>query len=197
MLKTGSTILFNTIAPIYNLFFNYQVNTYRKIILSHKRLFAPSQTIIDVGCGTGALCFALDESALKVTGIEPAEKMFNIAKKRNIKKDIKFIQASILEPLTINSKSFDLSIASFVAHGMQKNERLRMYAEMSRITEQKVILYDYNANRSLITDIAEWMERGDYFNFIKQVNSELNENFKNVEIIQVNKSSSLYVCTPY
>ena len=132
-----------------------------------------------------------------MTGIEPAEKMFNIAKKRNIKKDIKFIQASILEPLTINSKSFDLSIASFVAHGMQKNERLRMYAEMSRITEQKVILYDYNANRSLITDIAEWMERGDYFNFIKQVNSELNENFKNVEIIQVNKSSSLYVCTPY
>lgn len=30
----------------------------------------------------------------------------------------------------------------------------------------KIKFHDYNKKRSLITDIAEWLEGGDYFNFI-------------------------------
>ncbi|HCS11981.1 MAG TPA: class I SAM-dependent methyltransferase, partial [Clostridiales bacterium] len=90
-------------------------------------------------------------------------------------------------------KSFDVSISSFVAHGLSKNERLIMYDEMKRITKHLVIIYDYNEHRGLITDIAEWLEGGDYFNFIKTIKNELNKKFIDVTIIHANIRSALYI----
>ncbi len=53
--------------------------------------------------------------------------------------------------------------------------------------------YDYNEHQGLITDIVEWLEGGDYFNFIKKIRHELNETFKDVKVINANIRSALYV----
>lgn len=50
-----------------------------------------------------------------------------------------------------------------------------MYDEMNRITKQIIIIYDYNENRELTTDIAEWLEGCDCFSIIKTIKYELNE----------------------
>jgi len=71
-----------------------------------------------------------------------------------------------------------------------------MYAEMSRVVKHLVIFYDYNQNRSVLTNIVEWLERGDYFNFIRKVRKELKENFLEVKIIDTEIRASLYVCKP-
>lgn len=151
------------------------------------------KNIIDIGCGTGALCNVLHDIGLSTTGIDPAGGMIDIANKKSKNKEIKFIEANVLTKLPFEDKSFDVSISSFVAHGMGENERQIMYEEMARVTRHLVIIYDYNEHREPITDIMEWLEGGDYFNFIKVIKQELNEKFGDIKIIRANKRSNLYV----
>lgn len=196
MSEKGSKFLFNTIAPVYGLFFDFQVRKYRKVIHENKSLFNRYEKVLDIGCGTGAMCFVLDELQMGVTGVDPAEKMLRIAKHKNKLNNNAFIQSDILKRLPFEDKAFDISIASFVAHGMKVDDRIKMYDEMSRLTKNKIIFYDYNTKRSMLSDIIEWLENGDYFNFIKYAEKEMNDYFKDVEIINVDTMASLYVCTP-
>ena len=202
--KSNRNFLFNAIAPIYGLFYKKQRKRFAAIVegVRNELDLTAYKTILDVGCGTGALCSVLSSKGLSVTGIDPAEKMLNIAKKQLENKTV-FLQANVLEQLPFEDKSFDISIASYVAHGLQKNERKRMYAEMSRVTKNKVIIYDYNQNRALITSIIEWLERGDYFRFIKDAQSEMKncviemkECFSEVKVVDVDTRAAWDICTP-
>ena len=201
----NSSLLFNSIAPIYGLFYNMQKSRYGTVIdrASEALDLTLYDTVLDVGCGTGAMCSVLNEKGLTVIGIDPADKMLKIAKRQPENKKITFIQASVLKQLPFDNKTFDISIASYVAHGLQKNERKQMYAEMSRVTKSKVIIYDYNQERALLTSIIEWLERGDYFRFIKEAEtemkncvSEMNERFSDVKVVDVDSKAAWYICTP-
>ncbi len=203
--KKNSRTLFNTIAPVYGLFYNRQKTRYREIVgsVSKQLDLSSCHTILDVGCGTGALCSVLNEAGMAVTGIDPAEKMLNFAIRQPENKAIRFLQADAQERLPFDDRSFDMSIASYVAHGMQKEERVRLYAEMSRVTKRMVIIFDYNQNRAFFTSLVEWLERGDYFRFIKSAEhemrncvSELKGCFSEVTVIDVDARASWYVCTP-
>ena len=205
MSKENHNFLFNFIAPVYGLFFNKQKSRYREVLAR----FLPDwrqqgyASVLDVGCGTGALCSALNEAGLSVIGVDPAEKMLAVAKGQPENQAIRFLQANALEGLPFDDKSFDLSIASYVAHGLQKSERMKLYAEMSRVTRGRVIIYDYNQNRSPLTSFVEWLERGDYFRFIKNPKgdmedcvSEMGKCFSEVRVLDVDKRAAWYVCTP-
>jgi len=162
------------------------------------------ETIIDIGCGTGALCSVLYEKGLSVTGIDPAKKMLEIARNKQENKDICLIQADVLEGLPFEDNSFDIAIASYVAHGLKGEERKRMYAEMSRVTNQWVVIYDYNDQRSLLITIIEWLEGGDYFHFIRNAEpemrdcfSEMKSCFSEVKVINVDTRAAWYICKPF
>lgn len=187
--------VFHNIASIYGLFYNYQYKYYKKILSKYKDILSLDEfkSAIDIGSGTGALCQVLHESGLKVTGIEPVEKMTEIAKKKTGNRDIDFKNVDILEGVSLKDKSFDISIASYVAHGMKSDQRLKMYKEMARLTRHKLIIYDYNQNRRLLNDFVEWLEGGDYFNFIKDVKLELENIFGEVQIINVDKRAAWYI----
>jgi ubiquinone/menaquinone biosynthesis C-methylase UbiE len=190
--------LFNSISKIYGLFYKIQKNRFREVIeiVKNELDITEFKTTLDVGCGTGALCSVLNDKGLKVTGVDPAEKMLNIAREKPENRAIRFIQANILEGMPFEDKSFDVSIASYVAHGMGHEERKLMYAEMSRVSKSKVIIYDYNEKRSLPTTIIEWLEGGDYFNFIKSAESEMRECFSDVKTVYVGVRATWYICTP-
>lgn len=205
MRKQNGNFLFNTIAPVYGLFYQKQKQRYREIVRHAARELnlVGNESILDVGCGTGALCSVLHEAGFSVTGVDPAQNMLAVAKRQPENENIRFLQANALEQLPFADKSFDLSIASYVAHGLQKRERMKLYAEMRRITKEKVILFDYNQNRSLTTSLVEWLERGDYFRFIKNPKgemescvSEMEKCFSEVRVIDVDKRAAWYVCTP-
>ncbi|HYE68535.1 MAG TPA: methyltransferase domain-containing protein [Anaerovoracaceae bacterium] len=190
--------VFDIIAPIYGRFFDYQIKHYNAVLENIKKEFDFSgyQSIIDVGCGTGALCSVLNQKGMIVTGIDSSQKMLRIAEEKQKGTGIRFMNASVLERLPFEDKSFDISIAAHVAHGLKESDRAKMYAEMSRVVKHLVIFYDYNQNRSVLTNIVEWLERGDYFNFIRKVRKELKENFLEVKIIDTEIRASLYVCKP-
>lgn len=113
------------------------------------------------------------------------------------------MHGNVLEQLPFQDKVFDISIASYVAHGLQKNERKQMYIQMGRVTKDKVIIYDYNQNRTLLTSIIECLERGDYFQFIKEAEEEMKnclyemkECFSEVKVVNVDSKAAWYICTP-
>lgn len=197
--------LFNFIAPVYGLFYKMQKKHYKTILdrVSKEFDLTHYKSILDVGCGTGALCSVLHERSYTVTGIDPAKRMLKIAMDQPENNEIEFLQANVLEQLPFEDKTFDLSIASYVAHGLQKSERKQMYEEMSRVSKSKVILHDYNQKRGLLTTIIEKLEGGDYFNFIKDAKeemeecmTEMGECFSDVHIIEVDKRAAWYICTP-
>ena len=205
MSKQNNNFLFNAIAPVYGLFYNKQKTRYREVLngVAAQLDLASYKNILDVGCGTGALCSILNERGLTVTGVDPAENMLAVARRQPENANILFLQANALERLPFADQAFDLSVASYVAHGLQKSERIKLYSEMRRVTRNRVIIYDYNQKRSLMTSFVEWLEQGDYFQFIKNPKiemedciSEMSKCFSEVKVIEVDKRANWYICTP-
>lgn len=191
--------LFDIIAPYYGLFFNFQVNYYQKILKRAARELegVNYNNIIDVGCGTGALCYVLNQHGFNVTGVDAEPGMIKIAEKKLQNHAVYLLLADALGKLPFKDKSFDVAISSYVIHGISATGRVAFYKEMNRIAKYKVIFHDYNENRSLLTDLAERLERGDYFNFIRQARKEMADNFKDLRVIQVDKRAAWYICTPF
>ena len=74
---------------------------------------------------------------------------------------------------------------------------------MSRVSVSKVIIYDYNQNRSPLISFVEWLERGDYFRFIRNAKTEmedcvfeLKECFSDIKVVNVDAQAALYICIP-
>lgn len=197
----GKPFLFNRIATVYGLFFNRQVRAYRHTLncAADELNLSSYRSVIDIGCGTGALCKVLQEHGLKVIGIDPAESMLANAKKKLMDSDsdkqgIQLIHGDILNDIPLSDKSVDFAISSYVAHGLKPRERKILYKEMKRVAKYNAVLLDYNKNRSLITSTIEWLEGGNYFGFLESVEDELVSQFGNVKIIDTGKYSAMYIC---
>lgn len=198
-------LLFNKIAPAYGLFYSMQKRHYHSIIdgMKNELDLLDFHSIVDIGCGTGALCSVLNEKGLEVTGIDPAERMLSIASNKPENKKISFVVADVLERLPFENKYFDIAIASYVAHGLTVDKRVKMYAEMSRVASKYVVFHDYNKQRAPLTSFIEWLERGDYFNFIRVAETEMQDCmnqlkscFKSVKVVQVGPRANWYICEP-
>ena len=191
--------IFNAIAPIYAVFYNFQVKYYHETLKKTKEEIdiAKYKTVLDIGCGTGALSYVLYKNGLKVTGIDIAKKMVEKSKEKLKDTDVKIYEVDSKKSFPFPDKSFDLVISSYVAHGLKEDKRIELYKEASRLARKKVIFHDYNKNRAVLTTIIEWLEGGDYFNFIKIAESEMKEHFKKVRVIDVYKRASWYILEPY
>jgi len=187
--------LFNKIAPIYGMFFEFQVRNFRTVIdKATTQIYIPEHdSFLDIGCGTGALTFALSKRGYRVTGADAAPQMIKRAKERNASNKTAFVVGDVLSRLAFDSKSFDVVIASYVAHGMYEEDRKKLYDEARRLARKMIIFHDYNQKRTLGSDIIEWLEGGDYFNFIKIAELEMKEYFGNIQVIPVSKKSTWYV----
>lgn len=193
---SSSIRLFDNISKIYGLFFNFQVAYYTKILGRVKTEFdiTDYDTVLDVGCGTGALSHILDDNGLKVTGVDTSQGMLNQANKKLKNKDIELIRIVPGEKLPFPDNSFDIAISTYVAHGLKPKDRIEFYKEMKRVSKEYIVLHDYNETRGLLTTIIEWLEKGDYFNFIKVAKDELGEIFEEFSVVDVDTRAAWYIC---
>ncbi len=192
----SSSRLFDRIAPIYGRTFGYQYKNYLEIYQRQpvKEILADHRSILDVGCGTGAMASALRDRGYHVTGVDASLGMLRQAKNLISPNTASCVLSDVNSGLPFFAKGFDICLASYVAHGLKPRQRLALYAEMRRLAGKLVIIHDYNDKRSLITSIAEWSEGGDYFNFIKVVQGELRDFFGNLQVIPVEPRAALYIC---
>lgn len=192
----GSSRLFDLIAPIYGRTFRYQYKNYLEIYQRQpvKEILTDCHSILDIGCGTGSMASALRDSGYQITGVDASLGMLRQAKYLISPDATSCVFSDVNSGLPFIAKGFDVCLASYVAHGLKPPQRLALYAEMRRLAGKLVIIHDYNDKRSLITNIVEWGEGGDYFNFIKVVQSELSDFFGNLQVIPVEPRAALYIC---
>ncbi len=190
--------LFDKIAPLYSRFFDFQVRYFTKIQekMRNEIDFTKYNSILDIGCGTGALCKVFYDRGLEVVGVDPSKGMLAQANKKLNNLLIKLSHIIPGESLPFPEKSFDIVFTSYVAHGLKKEERIKLYKEMKRLSKELVIIHDYNENRGLLTSVVEYLENGDYFNFIKTAEKEMKEVFSEVKKVDVDKRAAWYICNP-
>ncbi|MFW6319238.1 MAG: class I SAM-dependent methyltransferase [Bacillota bacterium] len=198
--------LFNMIAPIYGWFFKHQQKKYTEVVEDIVKSIDISEyhSVLDIGCGTGALASVFFDKGLDVNAVDASPKMIKVAQKKNNDRSIRFLTKDVLNTLPFEDKSFDLVIASYVAHGLVKEDRSKLYHEMSRLAKHFVIIHDYNQQRAPLISFIETLEGGEYFNFVESpvddmltCMHDMEQCFNTVDKIDVGARASWYICTPF
>jgi ubiquinone/menaquinone biosynthesis C-methylase UbiE len=106
-----------------------------------------NSSVIDIGCGTGALAFKLSEKCKRVVGIELSLKMIQYANKQKEKGNylnVEFIHADATKLSETMDQRFDYATTALVIHEMKVDDRVKTINEMKAIAE-KIIIADYIA----------------------------------------------------
>ncbi len=106
--------------------------------------------VLDVACGTGALCFRLAAKGCEVIGIELSLKMVERARlkqKQEKIENLQFIHGDATRLEKFPDKAFDVAIICFGLHEMAQDERRKVLLEMKRLAK-RLILVDYAVPQS-------------------------------------------------
>ncbi len=103
-------------------------------------------SVVDLGCGTGALAFLLAQEATKVVGVDLSPALIAWAEKKRRKKKlahVSFINADASSLRGFPPLSFDFAVLSLILHEVPEEQRAPLLREAKRVA-QEVIIADYH-----------------------------------------------------
>jgi SAM-dependent methyltransferase len=108
-------------------------------------IIEPDSSVIDIGCGTGRLSFALAKKCSQIIGIDLSEK--NIARanmnlSKNPDSKIMFFHKRLSEIISDGNRHFDYAVMTYVIHEVDENDRVNLLEEMTLVAD-KIIIGDY------------------------------------------------------
>jgi len=156
----------------------YDGNFYDRIIAPNQdRMFSvikdfvqEGSSVIDVGCGTGRLCFQLAGKCSKVTGVDLSSKNIFTANKilsREKLSNVSFIHAdaSVLAEKLITK--YDYSIITYAIHEMPPEERTAVINQL-KIISRRIIIGEYAVEKkskfwNAVNEIVEFSAGKDHY----------------------------------
>lgn len=102
-------------------------------------------SVIDIGCGTGALAFELAKKCSRVVGVDLSPKMIQHANKRkeeNTSSNIDFREADGTNLTEFGDQEFDFATISMVLHEIPRELAIAILKEMNRVAK-KIVIADY------------------------------------------------------
>jgi len=111
-----------------------------------RNLIEPQSTIIDVGCGTGRLAFALASDCKSVLGIDLSKRNIKRAQLSHLKQPnskISFKHSYLSDVTSEQGTHFDFAVLTYVLHEMNEDERITLLNEIAEVAD-KIIIGDYN-----------------------------------------------------
>jgi ubiquinone/menaquinone biosynthesis C-methylase UbiE len=112
---------------------------------------APSETVLDVGCGTGTLAIAIEPRVGegKVHGIDASPEMIEVAKEKAAKAggEVDF-QVALIEAIPFPDGSFDLVTSSLMLHHLPDDLKRKGFGEIRRVLKPggRFLAMDFAAN---------------------------------------------------
>jgi len=110
-----------------------------------ENLIEPQSKIIDVGCGTGRLAFALADQCKSVLGIDLSKRNIDRAQLTLVQQQndkILFQHRNLSEILNEGQTHFDYAVLTYVIHEVNEEERINLLKEIAQVAE-KIIIGDY------------------------------------------------------
>ncbi|MBN1789120.1 MAG: class I SAM-dependent methyltransferase [Bacteroidales bacterium] len=112
-------------------------------VLSH---VGPSDRVLDIACGTGALAMAIAQKARQVTGIDLSKEAIAAAKRvarRNAINNVSFEIHDAGDLSLYTENEFDIAVTSMSIHQFDAELAVNILAGMNRVA-RRLILVDYN-----------------------------------------------------
>ena len=135
---------FDLIADKYDLSIPlYVVEHYLKKRVEFIKKYVRGRLILDVGCGTGMFAQRLKKERFEVTGMDPSQKMLDIAKERF---DGQIIKGSS-DSLPFENEIFDCAVSIAVFHHIADEKKVfKTISEMVRVVKNGgvIIIWDHN-----------------------------------------------------
>ncbi len=104
-------------------------------------LVEEGSSILDIGCGTGQLCFALREKKkCTVVGLDLSMRMINFARNSNPFQDVTFIHGDATELGAFSDQSFQYATMLMLMHELPMPERGRVVKEALRVAKRGIII---------------------------------------------------------
>jgi SAM-dependent methyltransferase len=141
-----------------------------KLFVQVKKLIEPDSKVIDIGCGTGRLEFALSVKCRSVLGIDLSKKNIDRANLSLLKHpDVKisFKHSPLSEIISDVNVRFDYAVLTYVIHEVNEDERLNILIETSGVAD-KIIIGDYLVPRpkgfgSFLSEFIEFLAGKEHY----------------------------------
>ncbi|MGD9874048.1 MAG: class I SAM-dependent methyltransferase [Kiritimatiellia bacterium] len=136
------------------------------------------ETVLDVGCGTGTLTLeiasVLDRAAGRITGVDAAPKMIEVAQRKASGVSSVAFDAALAENLPYPDESFDRAVSTFFFHHVDYGLKVRSLNEMHRVLKPGglAVIVDVDVPTNLWGKICAW---SGYFLFQQD---EIKENIR-------------------
>jgi len=137
---------------------------FREKTLAHMT-FAPTDRILDVGCGTGSLTLLVARRLTppgEAVGIDAAPRMIEIARRKAKEAGAAArFEAGVAEALEFADASFDLVVNSMFTHHIDTELKRRAFAEMFRVLRPggTLVTADVDRPTTLLGALLGWGAR--------------------------------------
>ena len=124
--------------PIYHRLFDPQLAEARRVAVD---LIAEGSSVLDVGCGTGLLCFALKEQKnCRVVGLDLSLRMLEFARKASPFPDLEFIHGNATDLSAFADLSFDYATQLMIMHELASPKQRLALKEALRVARRAILI---------------------------------------------------------
>ncbi len=124
--------------PIYHRLFDPQLAETRQVTVD---LIAEGSSVLDLGCGTGLLCFALvRKKNCRVVGLDLSLRMLEFARKSNPFPDLTFVHGDATDLSAFKDRSFDYATLLMLVHELTKPQQSLVLKEALRVARRAIII---------------------------------------------------------
>ncbi len=135
-----------------------------------KNFITEGASVIDVGCGTGRLCFRLADRCSKVTGVDLSSKNIFTANKilsREKFNNVSFIHADASGLAEKLIAKYDYSILTYAIHEMPPEERTAVIDQL-KIISSRIIIGEYAVEKKskfweVMNELVEFSAGKDHY----------------------------------
>lgn len=127
-----------THGAIYHVLFDRPLAAARRLIVD---LVPEGSTVLDIACGTGALCFELaTRRNCRVVGVDLSLRMIEFAGKHNQHEAVRFVYGDATDLDNLEPRTFDYATVLFLLHELPRQEQVKVLHEALCLARKVVVV---------------------------------------------------------